>query len=46
MAKFGTRPEHFAKVAHKNHKHSVNNPKSQFQKVGITFFVEMFGAGL
>jgi acetyl-CoA acetyltransferase len=22
----GTKPEHFAKVAYKNHKHSVNNP--------------------
>lgn len=27
----GTKPEHFAKIAWKNHKHSVNNPKSQFQ---------------
>ena len=22
----GTKPEHFAKIAYKNHKHSVNNP--------------------
>jgi len=28
----GTRPEHFAKIAWKNHKHSTNNPYSQFQK--------------
>ncbi|XP_060629507.1 sterol carrier protein 2 [Anolis sagrei] len=32
MEKYGTKPEHFAKVAWKNHKHSVNNPNSQFQK--------------
>ena len=31
MEKYGTRPEHFAKIAHKNHKHSVNNPFSQFR---------------
>lgn len=31
MKKYGTKPEHFAKIAWKNHKHSVNNPKSQFQ---------------
>ncbi|XP_055710703.1 sterol carrier protein 2 [Phlebotomus papatasi] len=31
MKKFGTKPEHFAKIAYKNHKHSVNNPYSQFQ---------------
>ncbi|XP_028151225.2 sterol carrier protein 2 [Diabrotica virgifera virgifera] len=31
MKKYGTKPEHFAKIAYKNHKHSVNNPKSQFQ---------------
>ena len=33
MELYGTKPEHFAKVAYKNHKHSVNNPKAQFQKV-------------
>ncbi|XP_072395754.1 sterol carrier protein 2 [Diabrotica undecimpunctata] len=33
MKKYGTKPEHFAKIAYKNHKHSVNNPKSQFQDV-------------
>mmetsp|Transcript_8431 Transcript_8431/g.14116 ORF Transcript_8431/g.14116 Transcript_8431/m.14116 type:complete len:92 (+) Transcript_8431:342-617(+) len=32
MEKYGTGREHFAKVAHKNHKHSVNNPYSQFRE--------------
>ncbi|CAG2058946.1 unnamed protein product, partial [Timema podura] len=32
MAKYGTKPEHLAKIAYKNHKHSVNNPYSQFQE--------------
>ena len=27
----GPQPEHFAKIGWKNHKHSVNNPYSQFQ---------------
>ncbi|MEW6775953.1 MAG: lipid-transfer protein [Bdellovibrionota bacterium] len=31
MEKYGTTKEHFAKIGHKNHKHSVNNPYSQFQ---------------
>nr|XP_033772130.1 non-specific lipid-transfer protein isoform X2 [Geotrypetes seraphini] len=31
MEKYGTKPEHFAKIAWKNHKHSVNNPNSQFR---------------
>ncbi|KAL7028368.1 hypothetical protein ACKWTF_005814 [Chironomus riparius] len=31
MKKYGSKPEHFAKIAYKNHKHSVNNPYSQFQ---------------
>ena len=31
MERYGTKPEQFAKIAHKNHKHSVNNPYSQFQ---------------
>jgi len=31
MEKYGTKPEHFAKIAMKNHKHSVNNPRSQFK---------------
>ena len=26
MKRYGTKPEHFAKIAYKNHKHSVNNP--------------------
>ncbi len=29
--KYGTTPEHFAKIAYKNHLHSVNNPYSQFR---------------
>jgi len=32
MSKYGTRPEHLAKIAYKNHKHSVNNPYSQFRE--------------
>lgn len=32
MAKYGTTAEHLAKIAQKNHKHSVNNPNSQFQE--------------
>lgn len=31
MERYGTTPEHFAKIGYKNHKHSVNNPYSQFQ---------------
>jgi len=31
MQKYGTQAEHFAKIAYKNHKHSKNNPYSQFQ---------------
>lgn len=31
MERYGTTKEQFAKIAHKNHKHSVNNPYSQFQ---------------
>jgi sterol carrier protein 2 len=31
MRKYGSKPIHFAKIAYKNHKHSVNNPYSQFQ---------------
>jgi hypothetical protein len=30
MAKYGTTKEQLAKIAHKNHKHSVNNPYAQF----------------
>lgn len=32
MRKYGTKPEHFAKIAYKNHKHSVNNEYAQFQQ--------------
>lgn len=32
MKLYGTQKHHFAKVAAKNHKHSLNNPYSQFQK--------------
>ena len=32
MKKYGSKIEHFAKIACKNHKHSVNNPNSQLQK--------------
>ncbi|NXN93804.1 NLTP protein, partial [Rhinopomastus cyanomelas] len=31
MEKYGTNPEYFAKIAWKNHNHSINNPYSQFQ---------------
>ncbi len=31
MEKYGTKAESFAKIGLKNHKHSVNNPYSQFQ---------------
>jgi len=31
MDKYGTTKEQIAKIAHKNHKHSVNNPYSQFR---------------
>ena len=31
MDRYGTKPEHFAKIAEKNHRHSVNNPYSQFR---------------
>jgi acetyl-CoA acetyltransferase len=31
MERYGSTPLHFAKIGHKNHKHSVNNPYSQFQ---------------
>ncbi|KAL8601000.1 sterol carrier protein 2 [Nucella lapillus] len=32
MEKYGTTKDHLAKIAYKNHKHSTNNPYSQFQK--------------
>jgi acetyl-CoA acetyltransferase len=31
--KYGSTPEHFVKIAVKNHEHSVNNPYSQFRDV-------------
>ncbi|HRV59900.1 MAG TPA: lipid-transfer protein [Solirubrobacterales bacterium] len=31
MEKYGSKPEHFAWIGFKNHKHSVNNPYAQFQ---------------
>jgi acetyl-CoA acyltransferase len=31
MDKYGSRPEHYAWIGWKNHKHSVNNPYAQFQ---------------
>lgn len=31
MQKYGTKPEHFGRIAYKNHLHSMNNPYSQFQ---------------
>ena len=31
MERYGTKPETFAKIGLKNHRHSVNNPYSQFQ---------------
>ncbi|HVT21448.1 MAG TPA: lipid-transfer protein [Mycobacteriales bacterium] len=33
MEKYGTTPDHFAKIGEKNHRHSVNNPYAQFQDV-------------
>jgi acetyl-CoA acyltransferase len=32
MQRYGSRPEHFAWIGFKNHKHSVNNPYAQFQQ--------------
>lgn len=32
MDRYGSTPEHFAKIGFKNHKHSVNNPYAQFQE--------------
>ena len=31
MERYGSTPEHFAKIGEKNHRHSVNNPYSQFR---------------
>jgi len=32
MQRYGTRAESFARIAVKNHRHSVHNPRAQFQK--------------
>lgn len=32
MEKYGSTPEHFARIGWKNHRHSVNNPYAQFQE--------------
>jgi acetyl-CoA acetyltransferase len=32
MEKYGTKPETFAKIAVKNHRHSVKNPRAQYQE--------------
>jgi acetyl-CoA acetyltransferase len=32
MEKYGTKPETFAKIAVKNHRHSVNNPRAQYRE--------------
>jgi acetyl-CoA acetyltransferase len=31
MERYGSKPEHFAWIGYKNHRHSVNNPYAQFQ---------------
>lgn len=31
MEMYGSTPDHFAKIAKKNHRHSINNPYAQFQ---------------
>ena len=33
MAKYGTTPEQFARIAEKNHRHSANNPYAQFRTI-------------
>ncbi|HVT64414.1 MAG TPA: lipid-transfer protein [Mycobacteriales bacterium] len=33
MEKYGTTPDHFAKIGEKNHRHSANNPYAQFQDI-------------
>ncbi len=32
MQRYGTKPESFARIAVKNHRHSVHNPNAQFQR--------------
>lgn len=36
MQRYGTTLTHFAKIAEKNHRHSANNPYSQFRTVSTT----------
>src|SRR5205809_875668 len=31
MERYGSKPEHYAWIGYKNHKHSINNPYAQFQ---------------
>lgn len=33
MRKYGTKDIHFAKIGEKNHRHSANNPYSQFKDI-------------
>jgi acetyl-CoA acetyltransferase len=33
MEKYGVKPESFARIAEKNHRHSANNPNSQFRDI-------------
>ncbi|MGH3646258.1 MAG: lipid-transfer protein [Micromonosporaceae bacterium] len=33
MERYGSTPDHFAKIGEKNHRHSANNPYAQFQDV-------------
>jgi len=33
MEKYGSKEIHFAKIAEKNHRHSANNPYSQFRDI-------------
>ncbi|MGI8921716.1 MAG: lipid-transfer protein [Solirubrobacteraceae bacterium] len=32
MERYGSTADHYARIGHKNHKHSVNNPYAQFQE--------------
>lgn len=32
MRRYGSRPEHFAKIGEKNHRHSVHNPYARFRR--------------
>ncbi|WP_327144262.1 lipid-transfer protein [Nocardia sp. NBC_01327] len=33
MENYGSTPEHYARIAEKNHRHSANNPYAQFQNI-------------